>query len=67
MTLTSTDFQRIQKDKFINFLAKMPKLVNDGADFRQCLTALLEEAKWCYIEDKEYKILAAIHTYLSSK
>jgi hypothetical protein len=45
----------------------MPKLVNDGADFQQCLTALLEEAKWRYIEDKEYKILTSIHTYLSSK
>ncbi len=67
MTLTATDFQRIQKDKFINFLAKMPKLVEDGADFQQCLAALLEEAKWRYIEDKEYKILTAIHTYLSSK
>jgi hypothetical protein len=45
----------------------MPKLVEDGADFQQCLTALLEEADWCYINNDQYKILTAIHTYLSSK
>ena len=67
MTLTATDFQRLQKEKFINFLSKMPKLVEDGADFQQCLTALLEEADWCYINNDQYKILTAIHTYLSSK